>query len=392
MIKNYVVAVTLLIIVGACSSVKKAEKSIESGDYDNAFDIAFSELTEDKYKKSNQKLIPTLKEAYEKANKRDAQKIKEFEKLNNPTYLKQIYSLYVAMDVRQDEVLMLQPLYYNDKEVTFKTDNYDQDIEKARKDYSAYLFNTGTQQLAGSKLDARNAHKTFNELEFVNPSYISNLGDLIRQAKIKGSSLVLLKLVNNIQEYTTQEQLDELFRISESNMNNQWVVYHQKKEYNISYDYDVTLKLDQALISPEQVNTEIVQQQASVRDGWEYVYDGNGNVVKDSLGNDIKRDKIITVQAEVKLFQQLKTSKVDGTVSITNLKTNSLMSNTPLFGEAKFENVFALFQGDQRAIEEKYYQALQNKEVPYPEDTEFIKYALAEFRIKLLQLLDEQTF
>ncbi len=392
MIKKYAIILSLLLISASCGSAKKAEKSIETGDYDTAFDIARDELYKDKHKKANQKLIPMLKEAYSKANERDIDKIKTLKKLNDPTYYKQIYSLYSSLDVRQDEVLMLQPLSYSDKEVNFKTKNYTSEISKSLKDYSEYLFNTASQQLAGSKIDAREAHKNFNELEFVNPSYVSNLGDLIRQAKMKGSSLVLLKIQNNIQQYTTQEQLVELLRISESNMNNQWVVYHDQKDHSISYDYDINIKLDQTQITPDQMNSEVIQQQARVKDGWEFIYDGNGNVMKDSLGNDMKRDKIITVQAEVQMVQQLKSSKVDGIIDIKNLRTNSLLSTTPLFGEAKFENVFAQYRGDQRAIEEKYYQALQNKEVPFPTDTEFIKYALAEFRIKMLQLLDEQNF
>jgi hypothetical protein len=169
-------------------------------------------------------------------------------------------------------------------------------------------------------------------------------------------------------------------------------MYHNKKDYSTVYDYEVVVKLDQSQITPEQVNTETVPQQARVKDGWEYVYDTKGNVMKDSLGNDIKRDKIITVQAEVKLFQQLKTGRVDGGVAIKNVKTNTQMSTAPIFGEAKFENVYAQYRGDQRAIEQKYYEALKKKEAPYPADDEFIKYALADYKQKLLQLLNQQQF
>ena len=392
MIKKITFVFISLLIISSCSSAKKAKKSIETGDYDKAFNIAVSKLMEDKHKKSNQKLIPSLQEAYIKANDRDNQKINQYKKLKDPAYSKDIYSLYVAMDVRQDEVLMLQPLYYNNSEVVFNTKNYTKDLKKSLKDYSSHLYNTGTRQLAGSKIDARSAYETFNELEFVNPSYVSNVGDLIRQAKLKGSSLVLLKLINNISQQTTYEQTDELMRISESNMSNKWVIYHKEKDNSVSYDYEVAIQLDQFHITPEQINSETIQQQARIKDGWEYVYDGNGNVMKDTLGNDIKRDKIITVQAEVKMFQQVKAGKVDGKVSVKNVRTNSLVEDTPMFGEAKFENVYAQFRGDQRAIEQKYHKALQNKEVPFPSDSEFVKYALAEYRAKILQLLDSQSF
>jgi hypothetical protein len=383
---------SILLVIASCSSAKKAEKSIESGDYDKAFNIAVTKLNEDKHKKSHQKLIPMLKEAYTKANERDQHKIDNYKRLNDPSFLKQIYGLYVAMDVRQDEVLMLQPLYYNNQEVQFDIKNYKNDLDKSLNDYSSYLYKEGMKKLSGSKLDAREAHDIFDELEFVNPSYVNNIGDLIRQSKLKGSSMVLLKLYNKLEHYTTQEHLDELMRISESNMSNPWVIYHKEKKANVKYDYEVGVYLEALHISPEQVNTEIVPQQARVKDGWEYVLDGNGNVMKDSLGNDIKREKIITVQAEVKLFQQVKESRIDGKIKIKELFNNSLLNDTPLFGEAKFENVYALFQGDQRAIDPKYHKALQNKEIPFPPDTEFIKYAIAEYRVKFLQLLDSQDF
>jgi len=54
--------------------------------------------------------------------------------------------------------------------------------------------------------------------------------------------------------------------------------------------------------------------------------------------------------------------------------------------------MYLQYRGDQRAIEEKYYQALQNKEAAFPPDAEFVKYALAEFRLKMIQLLDQQDF
>ncbi len=392
MLKNYTLVISILLLVSACGSAKKAEKSVESGDYDNAFNIAITELTKDKNKKSNQKLIPTLKNAFDKAADRDLHKIKLLKKDNNTNNLKKIYALYVSMDVRQDDVISIQPLYIENKEVKFNLKDYSKEIEASLLKYSSHLYTTGTQQLAGSKLDARKAFETFNNLEYINPNYVGNLSSLVTQAKKKGSSIVLIKLQNKIQQLTTQDQTDELMRISSSNMNNQWVIFHDKKDYNTTYDYETTVILDQSQITPEQINTETVQQQAQVRDGWEYVYDHNGNVAKDSLGNDIKRDKIITVQAEVKLFQQLKTSRVDGAFVIKNARTNTQMSSTPILGEAKFENVFAQFRGDQRAIEEKYVQALQNKEAPFPVDEEFIKYALADFKSKMLQLLNQQRF
>ncbi len=392
MLKKITFILSIILVLSSCSASKKAEKSIASGDYDKAFNLAIEKLNKDKYKKSHQKLIPSLKIAFDKSNERDTKKIQILKKTNSLSNLRQIYALYVGMDVRQDEVIALLPLSFENKDVKFKTTDYTNKVKTSLTNYSKSLFSIAKQQLAGSKLDARDAYDNFNDLEFVNPNYALNIADLITEAKIKGSTIVLLNVDNKIQQATTPELLDELTRISESNMNDEWVMYHNKSMANTTYDYKATINLDQILISPEQVNTETIPQKATVKDGWEYVYDSNGNVAKDSLGNDIKRDKIISVTAQVKMFQQLKTGRIDGGITIKNLSTHTTMNSTPLIGEAKFENVFALFQGDQRAIEKKYHQALQNKEAPFPIDSEFAKYCIADFRIKMLQVLDQQQF
>lgn len=388
-ITNFILVVVLTLMY-ACGASQKAEKSVESGNYDQAFDIAFTQLQKDK--SDDQKIILTFKDAYDKANARDLQQISAYKTQNNPDNLKKIYALYEKIDARQYQVISLQPLSYKGQPVNFDTKDYSSELATAKKEYSKYLYDTASVKLKGSKTDAREANKLFNELEYINPTYVNNLSNLISQSKEKGSSFVYLKLDNKIAQAVTKENTDELLRISEANMSNPWVIYHNTKEKNRSYDYEVGILLNQFVVTPQQVNTETVPQQARVKDGWEYVLDAKGNVMKDSLGNDMKRDKYITVQAEVKLFQQLKSGKIDGNVNIKNLKTNTVIANTPVFGEAKFENVYGLYRGDQRAIEQKYYEALQKKEVPFPADLEFAKYALDDFKAKMQQLIDQQPF
>ncbi len=55
-------------------------------------------------------------------------------------------------------------------------------------------------------MDARNAFKTLNDLEFVNPNFIPNLSEMIRNAKLKGSSLVLIELINNVKQHTPDDE------------------------------------------------------------------------------------------------------------------------------------------------------------------------------------------
>lgn len=386
---KYKVIIIVFLILTSCSANKKAASKIKSGNYDQAFDIAFAELSKNK---NNDDLVLTLKESFDKANQRDLKQIELYQIQNNPSNLKKIYGLYEQLDARQYQVIHLQPLNIKNKEVKFEIKDYTNEIEISKKNYSQYLFNAANEKMKGTKIDARAAYELYAELAYFSPTYVKNLSDLVANAKAKGSSFMLLKLDNKVEKNTTQEDINELMRISESNLNNKWLIVHNEKNKTIDYDYQVDITLHHTTITPQQINAETIQQQARVKDGWEYVLDSKGNVMKDSLGNDMKRDKIITVQAEVKIYQQLKSGNVEGSFSIKNLKTNTNQNTVPVLGQAVFENKYALYRGDQRAIEQKYFELLKKKEIPFPADNDFIKYGLADFKAKLVDYLNKQQF
>ena len=114
----YLLLISLTIL--SCGSTQTATNQIQSGNYADAFNTSVAQLNKDKSKKSNQKLIPLLKEAYTKGAKADLDEIKLLEKKKTPESFKKIYGNYLNLDIRQDEVRALQPLYYEGNEVTFK--------------------------------------------------------------------------------------------------------------------------------------------------------------------------------------------------------------------------------------------------------------------------------
>ena len=150
--------------------------------------------------------------------------------------------------------------------------------------------------------------------------------------------------------------------------------------------------LDKLEFVPEQLNQQKVAQKKRVQDGWKYTYDAKGNVMKDKEGNDIKEAKYVDVTAEVQLFQQVKSATVSGYLTIKNSKTGNVINTNPLSGEAKLEHVYAKYRGDQRAIEEKYYDALNSKEAEFPKDEVFKKYALDNLKKQALDILNQQKF
>lgn len=388
--KNYLLLLLSLTIL-SCGSTQTATNQIQSGNYTDAFNTSVAQLNKDKSKKSNQKLIPLLKEAYTKGANADLNEIKELEKQNTPESLKKIYGNYLNLDIRQDEVRALQPLYFEGKEITFSFDDYTDKIKFSKNNYSKSLYTNATAALKGNQLDARKAYKYLEDLNYINPTYKNNLNDLLQKAKNKGSSFVLVTLKNNVKNIS-YDSIKDLSTINSANFTNQWVIFHNKKQRRLSYNYQVDINLDKLIFEPEKTLQETVPQEAKVQDGYQYKLDGNGNVMKDDKGNDIKVAKYKVVKAEVALYQQNKSSKLDGTVIIKDLTKKTTISTNPTFGEAKFQHLYGKYRGDQRAIEQKYIEALQAKEAPYPKDFEFIKYSIRNFKDKLTGLMSQQKF
>ena len=129
-----------------------------------------------------------------------------------------------------------------------------------------------------------------------------------------------------------------------------------------------------------------------VKDGLKYLLDDNGNVVKDSLGNDMKVDNIVTVRAKTIEFRQTKVAKIIAQVQIVNLKTNELVDKFPLSSEFIFENFFIEFSGDRRALNTKQKRFLKNKFLPFPSN-EFLTYNNSNsIKSKLKYIVSNYTF
>lgn len=385
----FLVLVGLLVL--SCGSTQTATNQIQSGNYIDAFNTSVTQLNKDKTKKSNQKLILLLQEAYQKAAEADLTDIKRLQKENTPENLKKIYGNYLNLDIRQDKVRILQPLYYDGNEVTFTFDDYTNKIQTAKNKYSETLYKNAISALKGNQLDARYSYNLLEDLNYIDPGYKNNLNDLLQQAKAKGSSFVLINLKNSVKSISN-DSIKDFTSISSANFKNQWVIYHSKKQRNTRYNYQVNVSFDKLTFEPEKTLQETVPQEGKVQDGWQYQLDANGNVMKDDKGNDIKVAKYKIVNAEVALYQQNKSSKLEGTITIKDLSKKTTLSTNPTFGEAKFQNTYGKYKGDQRAIEQKYYEPLKAKEVPYPKDSEFVKYSVSNFKQKVTALLSQQQF
>jgi len=386
--KTSLIIICLGFILASCGGSKKAQSAIASGDFSQAINISIQKLRDNKIKHS-ETYAPILKSAYDRAVTQKEAEVNAIQHLNSIKSLQKIYRNYSLLDAWQYDVISIQPLYVEGKEIRFNFNNYTDRIQTSKRNLSDALYAKGMELMRGNKMQAREAFAIFEDLDYLDGSYPKNIPALIQKAKIRGASHVLISLRNNL-DYNafSQEEKEELLNLNTANSRNQWIVLHTYKARNISFDYEAEMVIDQLIFDPNQVNSELIKQHKRIKDGLEYVKDANGNVKKDVEGNDMKQDKIISVRAELKMYQQLKLVTLEGGLHLKSLKTTQGNQKKVIIGEARFDNHYAQFRGDARAIDKKYTEALNGKPLPFPTDDQFVTYAIAHYKQQVQQYLN----
>ena len=116
--------------------------------------------------------------------------------------------------------------------------------------------------------------------------------------------------------------------------------------------------------------------------------DGDGNVEKDSSGNDIKIDKIINVKARFSEFTQFKSTQVIGKVVYTDLTSNEILDAFPIDTEFVFENRFGVYRGDKRALNNNDRNLLRQRRVIFPSDEQMVYDTNEDLKLKLKDIIN----
>lgn len=382
--------VTALII--SCSSSRQIEKQLSYGNYDKAINDALRKLSNNKERKSKQEYIGLLKRAYNKAADRDLNDINYLKKDSNPEKYEQIYNKYTNLRNRQERIKPVLPLYLNGKEVGLKFTNYSSEIINYKNKTSDYLYKKASALLNSiNKFDIRKSYEDFQYIEKINPNF-RDVGIKTNQALSKGRDYVSLNLKNETRQIIPKRLEQDLLNISTYGLDNLWTVYHNNKQPNVDYDFNMSLIFKDIIISPEQIKEREIIKETMVKDGWKYVLDANGNVKKDSLGNDIKEDKFSKVRCEYFETRQFKTSSVLASAEFTNVKTKQLLDRFPVESTFLFEHFYATSRGDNRALNGNLLDYLNNKRVPFPSNEQMIFDTGEDLKARLKAIVTGQNF
>ena len=391
--KNFTIITVLFLVLSSCVGRKQIEKQLNTGNYDQAINNALKKLETNKNVKRKQDYVYMLREAYYKVVEDNLYRIDQLIKDGNPEYYQDIFNIYRQLDSRQNSIKSVLPLHLNGKEVKFKFNNYTSNIVAYKNKVSDYKYEQAKQLLAtNAKYDARQAYTLLEDIEAINPNF-KDIRELMDQAHFIGTVFVLVAVKNETNQIVPTRLEDDLLNLDTYGLNNKfWTSYHSTPLSDINYDYSMDLELKRINISPEHVYEKQQLRELEVVDGWGYVLDENGNVAKDSLGNDIKQDKIVTVRARFFEIQQVKSTQVIGKVVFTDLKLNQILESFPIDSEFIFENFYGRVNGDRRALNEDDIQLLGNRAVPFPSNEQMVFDTGEDLKLKLKDIIRRMTF
>lgn len=360
--KKIFLSVFILLLFFGC-----AQRKLQKGLYDDAIRISVRKL---KKNPNNQKHLHIVEQAFIKANQRDNERINFLKKEGTPDIWDDIFNIYSGMKSRQTRV---KSLSYIPPRISFV--DYDEEIIQAKQKAAEYFYAHGISLLEkGDKQSARTAYNDFMKVK----NYYRDFRDVdeqIKKAEALGTSYVIFKMENKANVILPQRFAEELFKISLNELNRQWLRYHTQQQSSFDYDYTVLVNIKMIDVSPEQVKETQYTETAEIKDGWQYVLDSKGNVMKDSLGNDIKTDKMVKVTCNIVETQQRKAARIAGSIDYVNNRTGQLIKTDPITADAVFENFAAIAVGDQRALKPETKKKLGKSPVPFPPDPDLLMQA-----------------
>lgn len=393
--KQFITLLTVLFIVTSCNSVKKTTTAVHSGDYVQAIQIAQNKLRKNPENKRKQPYVLLLEEAFAKVVKRDNARIAFLQKENNPGKLGEIFNIYQGLVFVQEGITPLLPLLIvkENRNAQFNFVNYDEELLTAKVAYTQYLYDNIQKDYAFAK--AKEDFRTvYDDMKYLN-SITENFKDihtLMTSAHRKGTDFVKVEVYNDTQILIPVQLENDLLDFSTYGLDDFWTAYHSETIANITYDYAMDVALREINISPERIRERELYREKQIKDGTEYIKDEHGNFILDKEGKKIKRDRFVTVQCDFYEYNQFKAVNVVGQVQYRNLQTGNLIKSFPLVSEFIFENTYADYDGDKRALESELHGLLRNNPIAFPTNEQMVYDAGEDLKDNLKRIIRGHRF
>ncbi|HEX2395076.1 MAG TPA: hypothetical protein VHI78_06995 [Bacteroidales bacterium] len=357
-----------ILILFACSS---PEKLLQKGNYDGIIEKSVKNLIK---KPESSEDAMMLDKAYKLANERDLERIKYLKTENNPNTWDEMLSLYSNLKNRQASVRRVLPLHIGNETIQYQYVDYDAEIVSAKRKAADY-YNSHGRKLMENK-DKESYRQAYYELvrakDYSGDSYY-DLDQIINEARYLGMSRVLISVVNKTIINLPQEFSESLVAVNARELNSEWVEYYTRKmDDNVKYDYYIDIILQTINVSPDLTKDRDFIEKKKIDDGFQYVLDAKGNVMKDTAGNDIKLRKYKEIQCTVIETKQMKDCNITGEIEFISANPQALLKKQPVAAGTHFEYVSARAIGDVNALSEETKKMIEAEPMPFPNDIQMI--------------------
>ncbi|RDK85442.1 hypothetical protein [Marinirhabdus gelatinilytica] len=389
--KKALLLLALAVAFVSCNSVKRNQKYLLKGNYDQAIELAVKKISNDRYDEQIKEHIILLEEAYAKAVSQDNRRISALQGNATPEALRELYYVYKRLDNRQEAIRPLLPLKnvetgYN---AHFPMVNYNQQLTQAKANFANSLYTEAKNFMARNTImDFREAHSILSELKQLQSNY-KDIDRLLDDAHFYGTDFVLVTLNNRSNMIIPRRLERELLDFNTYNLDDFWTVYHNERQRDIQYNYGIVLNFREIAFSPERISDKEFRRKKEIKTGWKYKLDRYGNKIKDEDGKFIKIDVFETVTARVTHTLQSKSILVGGDVIYRDLQSGRNIDSHPLSTEFIFENVFGKFRGDERALTREDKRLLNNDFVPFPNNAQMLLDAGEDIKGRLKEILSD---
>ena len=365
----------LVIVVFILPSCKNIQKMVEKGEYDEAIVYAAEKMQGEVEKET--KYVRALEDAFDKVMAQDFRRLDHLKDRDRPEDYSKIYQLYRKIERRQSRIRPFLPLISKDGYVAhFKMIDTRPELKYYAEKDADYLYAKAEAYLDQYSPEEKHlARKAYHALEEIERYFIDfkDKDQLMREARKLGVENVYVDAEINPYILLDPETRAMVTDLNLNGMNEDWTAFHNIIHEDLTYDYKVTLSIQDMVIEPGRENAHTFHYEKEIQDGWNYMLDERGNVAKDTLGNDIKLPKYITVRAEVTEVERFKAVRILSDLIVTDLHTGRELERKQIDSDIVFNGFSCFLRGDKRAINGvKRKHRMDGYLEPFPYDEEMV--------------------
>jgi hypothetical protein len=361
---------TLFIFALILSGCGSSKKQLQRGNYDAAIIQAVKELRRNP---DNEKQADILEQSYRVATEQDNDRVRLLKMEARANGWDEIYLIYKALNDRQALVKTVAPIRLKGRTIDFTYADYIPEMVNAKKKAADFYYAHGNELMkSGLKDSYRQAYGEFIRAKEYVGDY-QGIDQKIMDSKYLGMSRVLISVQNSSIIKFPQEFEQDLLALDLPTLNSDWVEFHtQNLGGDIQYDYFINVNIKNIAVSPDNSMQRDSVIKKDIEDGFSYVLDKKGNVMKDTLGNDIKQKKYKTVQCALVETVQNKACQITGDVEVIQVNPNKVVKKDPVGAQSAFENISSRALGDIQALNAQQIERTKSAIVPFPSDIDMV--------------------